>query len=195
MSYSGYRHSPGRHTRETKRGNMAKVHKSIRLEAEQIERINSQRGDGETQAAAIARLLSEALDAAERAHSEHTKESTASTQEHTAIYTEIYPEEHTRAHKTGDASTQESTHEHTAEHTLKEHIETLQAANRTLTEQLEAKDRQIESLTKLADHAQQLAAIAQAANAPKLDAPQEAQAAPEEAKRGFGARIREFFTL
>lgn len=186
---------------------MAKVHKSIRLEAEQIERINSQRAEGETQAAAIARLLSEALDAAERAHSEHThehtKESTASTQEHTAIYTEIYPEEHTRAHKTGDTSTQESTHEHTAEHTLKEHIESLQAANRTLTEQLEAKDRQIESLTKLADQAQQLAAIAQAANAPKLDAPQEepeeqpqeAEAAPEEAKRGFGARIREFFTL
>ena len=182
---------------------MAKVHKSIRLEAEQIERINSQRGDGETQAAAIARLLSEALDAAERAHSEHThehtKESTASTHEHTAIYTEIYPEEHTRAHKTGDASTQESTHEHT----LKEHIETLQAANRTLTEQLEAKDRQIESLTKLADQAQQLAAIAQAAKTPKLDAPQEepeeqpqeAQASPEETKRGIGARIREFFTL
>lgn len=144
---------------------MAKVHRSYRIEEGLIERVREHAAAaGMTEGAAVAALLKRALDPlqAEAQEQDGTTNTTAST------HTEQESEALVAA--------------------LEAHNETLRRQLEAAAKQMDIKDEQIRTLSRLTDQAQQLHAITETKGALE-SAPAAAETEEREPKRGLFARI------
>lgn len=128
---------------------MAKVHKSLRLDAELVERVTAHKLPGETEVTAFALVLSAGCDHLEGCQvGENTVRTRADQAEHGGEHAE---------------NTQRNTPDPmggTVEE-LRDHIETLKQTTAYMREQLKVKDEQIAVANRLADQAQILTGRAQ----------------------------------
>lgn len=116
---------------------MARVHKSLRIDATDAERVRALMADGESEAAAYGRVISAGLDALGGAQA--------------AQGTEVAPDYHDDADGPSDALTE----------ALRAHVASLAAEVDTLRAQLEVKDGQISALTRITEQSQTLHAVAE----------------------------------
>lgn len=116
---------------------MARVHKSLRIDATDAERVRALMADGESEAAAYGRVISAGLDALEAVGGPET-----------AAEDREAPDAHDA---TCDALTE----------SLRAHVATLAAEVDTLRAQLEVKDGQISALTRITEQSQTLHAVAE----------------------------------
>lgn len=121
-------------TGEKAEGDVARVHKSIRMEAETLRRARALMADGESESAALVRALEAGLDALEAAQA---TEREGHGTEPTTIG--------------GDA----------LRDALEAHVATLAAEVDALRAQLEVKDGQISALTRITEQSQTLHAVAE----------------------------------
>lgn len=116
---------------------MAKVHKSLRIDAELAERVRRAVADGESESAAYCRLIAAGLEASE---GPCEGDSAESGQDHAG-----------GQDAAGEALTE----------ALRAHIADLSAEVETLRGQLEVKDAQITSLTRITEQSQTLHAVSE----------------------------------
>ena len=116
---------------------MARLHKSLRIDATDAERVRALMVDGESEAAAYGRVISAGLDALE------------GTQ--TAQDTEAAPDYRDDADGPSDALTD----------ALRAHVASLAEEVDTLRAQLAVKDEQITALTRITEQSQTLHAVAE----------------------------------
>lgn len=116
---------------------MARVHKSLRIDATDAERVRALMADGESEAAAYGRVISAGLASLGGAQA--------------AQDTEVAPDYHDDADGPSDALTE----------ALRAHVASLAAEVDTLRAQLEVKDGQISALTRITEQSQTLHAVAE----------------------------------
>lgn len=116
---------------------MARVHKSLRIDATDAERVRALMADGESEAAAYGRVISAGLDALEAAGG---------------------PEADADGGEAPDARDAPSD---ALTESLRAHVATLAAEVDTLRAQLEVKDGQISALTRITEQSQTLHAVAE----------------------------------
>lgn len=116
---------------------MAKVHKSLRIDATDAERVRALMADGESEAAAYGRVIAAGLDVLEAVGGHE-----AATDGAEAPDADEGP---------SDALTE----------SLRAHVATLAAEVDTLRAQLEVKDGQISALTRITEQSQTLHAVAE----------------------------------
>lgn len=116
---------------------MARVHKSLRIDATDAERVRALMEDGESEAAAYGRVISAGLDALEAVGGPGTAAEDGEA-----------PDAHDAP---CDALTE----------SLRAHVATLAAEVDTLRAQLEVKDGQISALTRITEQSQTLHAVAE----------------------------------
>lgn len=119
---------------------MARVHKSLRIDATDAERVRALMADGESEAAAYGRVISAGLASLEGAAGEQT------------------PVEGTEAPDAREGADGTS---HDLVAALTAHVATLTAEVGTLRAQLEVKDGQISALTRITEQSQTLHAVAE----------------------------------
>lgn len=116
---------------------MARLHKSLRIDATDAERVRALMVDGESEAAAYGRVISAGLDALEGAQA--------------AQDSEAAPDAHEGTEGASDALTE----------ALRAHVASLAAEADTLRAQLAVKDEQITALTRITEQSQTLHAVAE----------------------------------
>lgn len=116
---------------------MARLHKSLRIDATDAERVRALMEDGESEAAAYGRVISAGLDALEGAQA--------------AQESEVAPDAREAAEPPSDALTE----------ALRAHVASLAAEADTLRAQLAVKDEQITALTRITEQSQTLHAVAE----------------------------------